>query len=109
MGVRVLIGHPGYPQPREGWWPDCSKDGGIGDGRLSIVSVVSGLMTTAEDDPDREHESQAEAPAPAAETPTGLQQAASGITEAQAWKGQQIAKGWRKLVNVLRRRGEEGG
>jgi len=25
------------------------------------------------------------------------------MTEAQAWKGQQIAKGWRKLVNALRR------
>ena len=66
-------------------------------------------MTTAEDDSDREHENQAEAPAPAAETPTGLQQAASGIAEAQAWKGQQIAKGWRKLVNALRRREEGGG
>jgi hypothetical protein len=66
-------------------------------------------MTTAEDGPDREHESQAEAPAPAAGTPAGLQQAASGIAEAQAWKGQQIAKGWRKLVNALRRRGEGGG
>jgi hypothetical protein len=66
-------------------------------------------MTTAEHDPDREHENKAEAPAPAAETPTGLQQAASGITEAQAWKGQQITKGWRKLVNVLRRREEGGG
>jgi hypothetical protein len=66
-------------------------------------------MTTAEDDPDREHESQAEAPALAAETPTGLQQAASGIAEAQAWKGQQIAKGWRKLVNALRRRKEAEG
>ena len=64
-------------------------------------------MTTAEDDPDQEHDSQAEAPPPAAETPTGLRQAASGIAEAQAWKGQQIAKGWRKLVNALRRR-EEG-
>jgi hypothetical protein len=66
-------------------------------------------MTTAENDPDREHENQTEAPAPAAETPTGLQQAASGITEAQAWKGQQIAKGWRKLVNALRRRKAGGG
>jgi hypothetical protein len=65
-------------------------------------------MTAAHDDPDREHESQAEALAPAAETPTRLQQAAAGMAEAQAWKGQQIAKGWRKLVNALRRR-EEGG
>ena len=64
-------------------------------------------MTTAEDDPDREHDSQAtEAPAPAVETPTRLQQAAAGMTEAQAWKGQQIAKGWRKLVNALRRHKE---
>jgi hypothetical protein len=61
-------------------------------------------MTTAEGDPEREHESQATAPAPAAEAPTRLQQAAAGIAEAQAWKGQQIAKGWRKLVNALRRR-----
>ena len=61
-------------------------------------------MTTAEDDPDREHERQAtDAPAPAAETPTHLQQAATGMAEAQAWKGAQIAKGWRKLVNALRR------
>jgi hypothetical protein len=29
------------------------------------------------------------------------------MMEAQAWKGQQIAKGWRKLVNALRRQ-EEG-
>ena len=66
-------------------------------------------MTTAEDDPDREHESQAEAPDPADETPTPLRKAAAGVTEAQAWKGQQIAKGWRKLVNALRRREEGGG
>ena len=64
-------------------------------------------MTTAEDDPDREHESQAEVAAPADETPTPLRKAAAGVAEAQAWKGQQIAKGWRKLVNALRRR-EEG-
>jgi hypothetical protein len=64
-------------------------------------------LTTAEDNPDREHESQAEAPAPAAETSTRLRRVATGIAEAQAWKGQQIAKGWRKLVNALRRR-EEG-
>jgi hypothetical protein len=64
-------------------------------------------MTTAEDGPDREHESQApEAPAPAAETPTRLRQAAAGMAEAQAWKGQQIANGWRKLVNALHRQKE---
>jgi hypothetical protein len=69
--------------------------------------VASGLMTTAEDDPDREHESQApEASAPAAETPAHLRQAAAGMAEAQAWKGQQIANGWRKLVNALRRQKE---
>jgi hypothetical protein len=63
-------------------------------------------VTAAEDDPDREHESQAtEAPAPAAEAPTRLQQAATGMAEAQAWKGQHIAKGWRKLVNAVRRHG----
>jgi len=66
-------------------------------------------MTTAEDDPDREHENQGEAPAPAAETPAGLRQAASGIAEAQAWKGQQVAKDWRMLVNALRRREKGGG
>ena len=67
-------------------------------------------MTASEDDSDREHDSQAtEAPAPAAETPTRLQQAAAGMAEAQAWKGQQIAKGWRKLVNALRRRKEGEG
>jgi hypothetical protein len=66
-------------------------------------------MTTAKDDPDREDESQATEPAPAAEAPTRLQQAGAGIADAQAWKGQQIAKGWRKLVNALRRREELGG
>lgn len=66
-------------------------------------------MTTAKDDSDSDRASQAEAPAPAAETPKRLQQAASGIAEAQAWKGQQIAKGWRMLVNALRRREMEGG
>jgi hypothetical protein len=61
-------------------------------------------MTTAEDDASREHESQAtEAPVPVAETAARLQQAAAGIAEAQAWKGQQIAKGWRKLVSALGR------
>jgi hypothetical protein len=60
-------------------------------------------MTTAEDHPDRENESEAtEAPTPPVETPTRLQQAAGGITDAQVWKGQQIAKGWRKLVDALR-------
>jgi hypothetical protein len=64
-------------------------------------------MTMAEDGAHREDESQAtEAPAPAAEAPTRLQQAAAGMTEAQAWKGQQIANGWRKLVNALRRHKE---
>jgi hypothetical protein len=71
--------------------------------------VVSWPVTMAEDDPDREHESQAsEAPAPAADAPTRLQQASKGMAEAQAWKGQQIAKGWRKLVNAVRRHGESG-
>ena len=60
-------------------------------------------MTTAHEDPDRENESQpTEAPAPASETPTRLQLAADGVAEAQAWKGQQIEKGWRKLVDSLR-------
>jgi hypothetical protein len=65
-------------------------------------------LTTPEDS-DREHEGQAEAPDPAAETQSRLRQAAAGIAEAQAWKGQQIAKGWRKLVNALRRRDEGEG
>ena len=61
------------------------------------------LMPTAHEDPDRKNESQpTEAPAPASETPTRLQLAADGVAEAQAWKGQQIEKGWRKLVDSLR-------
>ena len=43
--------------------------------------VVSRLMPTAEDNPDREHKSATEAPAPAAETPTRLQQAAARIVQ----------------------------
>jgi hypothetical protein len=66
-------------------------------------------MTTAEEDPDREHESQTEAPAPAADMPTRLRQAGEGIAEAQAWKGQQIAKGWHKLVGALHRGQRSGG
>ena len=63
-----------------------------------------GLMATAEDDASREHASEAtDVPVPVAETPALLHHAAAGIAEAQAWKGQQIAKGWRKLVNALRR------
>jgi len=62
-------------------------------------------MTTSEDDASLEHEGQAtEPPVPMAETPTRLRQAAAGFAEAQAWKGQQIATGWRKLVNALSRR-----
>ena len=61
-------------------------------------------MTTPEDDASREHEIQATAaPVRVAETPARLQQAAAGIAEAQAWKGQQIARGWRKLVSALGR------
>jgi hypothetical protein len=64
-------------------------------------------MTMAEEGPDREHESRATgASASSAETPRPLEQAAASMMEAQAWKGQQIAKGWRKLVNALRRREE---
>ena len=56
-------------------------------------------MSTADGNPGREPESQAsEAPASAAEPPTRLQQAAERVAEAQAWKGEQLAKGWRKLV-----------
>jgi hypothetical protein len=71
--------------------------------RPAAEEEVMHPFTTAEDDPDRQHETQAEALAPAAETPTRLRQAAAGMAEAQAWKGQQIAKGWRQLVNALRR------
>jgi hypothetical protein len=61
-------------------------------------------MATAEDPLDRESENHAvEAPVPSPETAPRLQEAAGGMAEAQAWKGQQIAKGWRKLVDALRR------
>jgi hypothetical protein len=60
-------------------------------------------MTEADGDPDLEHESKGEAPVPAADPPTRIRDAAAGIAEAQAWKGQQIAKGWRKLVSALRK------
>ena len=59
-------------------------------------------MTPADGDPNREHESKAEAPDPGAEPPTHLRGAAAGMAEAQAWKGQQIARGWRKLVDAVR-------
>jgi hypothetical protein len=66
-------------------------------------------MTTAGDDPDQERGSQAaEAPGSAAKTPTRPQQAAAGMAEAQAWKGAQIAKGWHKLIDALRRSKGEG-
>jgi hypothetical protein len=60
-------------------------------------------MNTAEGDTDGTQESQAtEAQASSAETPTRLQQTGAGIALAQAWKGQQIATGWHKVVNALR-------
>jgi hypothetical protein len=65
--------------------------------------VISELMTPVDGDPSRENKSKAEAPDPVAEPPTRLREAAAGLAEAQAWKGQQIAKGWRKLVDALRR------
>jgi hypothetical protein len=86
--------------------PRCA-DGFIDWGWAEIAMRAPsslGLMTTSEGDAGREHESQAtEALVPVAETPTRLQQAAAGIAESQAWKGQQLAKGWRKLVNALGR------
>jgi hypothetical protein len=73
-------------------------------------AVVSGLVATAEDDRDGEHESQAtDAAAPVAETPTCLQKAGAGMAEAQVWKGNQIAEGWRKLLSALRRPKEGDG
>ena len=30
------------------------------------------------------------------------------MAEAQAWKGEQVAKGWRKLVTALRRQDKGG-
>jgi hypothetical protein len=61
-------------------------------------------MTPVEGDPSREeNESKTEVHDPLAEPPTRLREAAAGFAEAQAWKGQQIAKGWRKLVDALRR------
>src|SRR6185437_14219636 len=41
---------------------------------------------------------------PATEPPTPPT-GGGGMTEAQAWKGKQIATGWRKLVDALRDRG----
>jgi hypothetical protein len=60
-------------------------------------------MTAADDDPHGEHEHEADVPEAAAEPTSRLREAAAGMAEAQAWKGQQIAKGWRKLVDALRR------
>lgn len=66
-------------------------------------------MTTAGDDDDREDESLAEAGTPAAvEAPSHVRKAAEGVAAAQAWKGQKIAEGWRRLVSTLRRRKAEG-
>jgi hypothetical protein len=62
-------------------------------------------MTPADSDSDQDHESKDEAPDLEAERPPRLREAAAGIAEAQAWKGRQIAKGWRKLVDALRRPG----
>jgi hypothetical protein len=63
-------------------------------------------MSSPANDPNRERDPQDDAPTAWGEPPSRLRGAASGITEAQAWKGQQIAKGWRKLVDALRRRNE---
>lgn len=65
--------------------------------------VVSRAMTPHDDDSDQEHESQDDRPTPGTAPSTRLRDAAAGVEEAQAWKGQQLAKGWRKLVNALRR------
>lgn len=68
--------------------------------------VLPESVTPAEGDadPDREDEPEGEAPAPpSAERSARLGGAAAGIAEAQAWKGQQIAKGWGKFVHALRR------
>ena len=60
-------------------------------------------MNPVEGDPSTENESKAEASDPVAKPPTRLRETTAGVAEAQAWKGQQIAKGWRKLVDALRR------
>lgn len=60
-------------------------------------------MSPSDGEPNRDHESKPEAPDPAVEPPTRLREAAAGMAEAQAWKGQQISKGWRKLMDSLRR------
>ena len=60
-------------------------------------------MTSSDGDPNRENECKAEVPDRAAEPPIHLGEAAAGMAEAQAWKGQQIEKGWRKLMDALRR------
>jgi hypothetical protein len=60
-------------------------------------------MTPADGDPNPEHKSKAEAPDPAAEPPTRLREAAAGMAEAQAWKGQQIAIGWRSWTRYADR------
>lgn len=68
--------------------------------------IVSGRMTTPEDDPGPGYQSHAETPTPAGEPPTDLQPAASGIAKREPGKMQQMARGWRRLVDALRRRGE---
>jgi hypothetical protein len=72
-------------------------------GGCQQAPVISGLMSPTDGEPNRDHESKPEAPDPAAQPPTRLREAAAGMAEAQAWKGQQISRGWRKLMDSLRR------
>ena len=100
----------GWALSPRGVWHECGRALNLVPMSTHIdLSVALGLVTANEEDPDRGHESQTEAPTPSAETPTRFQRAAAGMAEAQAWKGQQIAKGWQKLVSALRRTGSQRG
>jgi hypothetical protein len=69
-----------------------------------------GSVTRADDDPDREQDSRStKALASPPETPTRLHEATAGMAEGPAWRAQQIANGWRNLVNALRRHKEIDG
>jgi hypothetical protein len=60
-------------------------------------------MTPVDGYPNPEHERKSKALDQTAEPATRVREAAAGMTAAQAWKGQQVAKGWHKLVDALRK------